>query len=129
MSEQPLPERPPEELGNSSMSELQQTAVVPALDESPLARNGAAVRLGPELHLSVEHAAIARGLPLKDLVLVLALGRGLDNKAMARQLGVKPTTIAARIEALRQKTRMSRLSLAVLGYQLLGQPDYQDLAA
>ena len=75
----------------------------------------------PQLHrLSVEHAELALALPAGDLRLVECLGAGLRNGAIARRMGRSPKTIKTRLHDLTHRTGMTRLSLAVMGYYLLG---------
>jgi DNA-binding NarL/FixJ family response regulator len=74
----------------------------------------------PQLQLwSVEHAAIALALPARYLWLVLELGKGRANRDIARRLRIDESGVVHLVRDLKQLTRMSRLSLAVMGYLLL----------
>lgn len=77
--------------------------------------------------LSVEHAALALSLTDREHELVALLGRGLTDKEVGNRLGLTTRTIEVYLRNLRERTRMSRLELAVLGYHLLG--DQYDEAA
>jgi DNA-binding CsgD family transcriptional regulator len=74
-------------------------------------------------HLSIEHAAIAIELTPREMDVVTQLGTGASNSQLSRRLGISPLTGAGYIRDLKHKLRMSRLELAVLGYQLQGQVD------
>ena len=77
--------------------------------------------------LSVEHAAFALALNTRDYQLLYLLGRGHSDMQIARKFGVALSTAQNYLHDLKVKTRMSRLSLAVMGYQILG--DQIDAAA
>lgn len=105
------------------MTELEQPTAAHAAGAGPPAgalRPASLAR--PQLQmLSVEHAALALALPLGDLRLIECLGSGLGTGAIARRMGRSPKTIKTRLQRLMQRTAMTRLSLAVMGYRLLGQ--------
>jgi DNA-binding CsgD family transcriptional regulator len=113
-----------------SLKKLQQTAVDAVQDESPLeVETTSPIRLGPRLHLSVEHAAIAQELTEREMHFVLCLGRGMEVKEIAKKLGITEGGVFYHLNGLRRKTRMSRHSLGIMGYALLGQPDSTQVAA
>jgi DNA-binding CsgD family transcriptional regulator len=77
----------------------------------------------PQLrYLSVQHAAIAMKLTPREMDVVLQLGRGASATQLSRNLGISQLTGASYVRDLKEKLRMTRLELAVMGYSLLGQP-------
>lgn len=51
--------------------------------------------------------------------LLLAIGRGLSNKAIAFELAKTENTVKAQVWVLSQKTGMDRLRMALLGARML----------
>lgn len=112
-----------------NFEQLQQPAGVAGGSIVPSADLHSACDRLPRLHsLSVEHAAIALNITRQDLQLVTLLGLGLSDREIARRMAVSMGATKMRLRSLRDRTRMSRLSLAVLGYQLSGQCDEQKAA-
>ncbi|MGD0013116.1 MAG: hypothetical protein ABSD56_01635 [Bryobacteraceae bacterium] len=100
----------------------QSTAVNAAGPRPPAGALRPASLARPQLQtLSVEHAALALALPPGDLRLIECLGSGLPNGAIARRMKRSPKTVKTRLHDLSRRTGMTRLSLAVMGYHLLGQ--------
>lgn len=101
---------------------MEQTAVAASQPDPPLPGNSGAVRAGMQLHaLSVEHAAIVTQLEARQLDLVMHLGRGARDREIVRSMGMSIGLVRRELRVLMGATRMSRLSLAVLGYRLAGQ--------
>jgi DNA-binding NarL/FixJ family response regulator len=115
--------------GSMNFEELQQPAGVAGQTERPAGTLPLRTLGSPRLHsLSVEHAAIALKLSQKEEHLVMLLGEGLDDRRVAQRMAIEVQTMRSRLKHLKTKLRMSRLSLAILGYQLAGQCDEQDAA-
>ena len=108
-------------------SQLEQAAAVaPPARQTPSATHADTGAPAAQLrNLSVEHAAIALKLSRREREIVLCLGRGMSDKEMATSLVLAKETIRAYVSTLYEKTRMTRLSLAVLGYQLRGQENIE----
>lgn len=68
--------------------------------------------------LSLEHAAIALMLSFREHELVIRLGRGLRDREIGEELGLSANTVQCYVQALMNRTALTRLSLAILGYEL-----------
>src|ERR1044072_5979601 len=90
-------------------SQVEQTAVDASQPDPRSAARPVPVLAGVQLrNLSIEHAAIAIEVSDEDRSFVIALAKGMRLPSN-------------RVTALKKRTRMSRVQLAVLGYQLSAQ--------
>jgi hypothetical protein len=89
----------------------------------PPRRTLRAVGPRPQLHvcLSVEHRAIAEMLSDREWDILMALGKGWSESAMRHRLKLTKDQVRWCLAGLKERTRMSRLSLSVMGYMLSGQ--------
>lgn len=101
---------------------MQQTAVAAAGEDAPPGANTSEAFSRPQLHnLSIEHASIALALTSRELQLVELIGAGLVASQIAKRLEVASCTATTYVRDLKSKTRMNKLELAIMGYQLRGQ--------
>src|ERR1035437_2379172 len=105
------------------MNELKQpTAVTAAKTEPPHGAPCPVCPDRPQLRMSsVEYAALVLSLAPRELRVIECLVLGMRNGAMGRHMGRSPKTVKSHLRDVTRRTGMTRLSLAVMGYRLLGQ--------